>query len=120
MICGVPVLACDSGGPTESVVDQPVEERTGWLRTPEVGLWAEAVLEMVEMSEEGRRALAARAKERARALFGMDAMARGLEEALVEAVGMGDVGRVGVVLWLVVMGFVAACVAGACTRIGVE
>lgn len=120
MICGVPVLACDSGGPMESIVDQPVEKRTGWLRAPEVGLWAEAVLEIVEMSEEGRAALAARAKERAGALFGMEAMARGLEEALVEAVGMGEVGRLGVVLWLVVVGFVAACVAGACTGVGIE
>ena len=101
MICGVPVLACDSGGPVESIVSQPVEERTGWLRTPEVDSWAEAVLEIMEMSEEGRRALAVRAKERARALFGMDAMARGLEEALVEAVGTGEVVSV---LWLVVAG----------------
>jgi alpha-1,3/alpha-1,6-mannosyltransferase len=28
MICGLPVLACDSG-PTESIVDQPLEKRTG-------------------------------------------------------------------------------------------
>ncbi|KAG6809183.1 hypothetical protein H0H93_016042, partial [Arthromyces matolae] len=35
MVCGVPVLACNSGGPTESVLDSPLQERTGWLRPPE-------------------------------------------------------------------------------------
>ncbi|TFY64215.1 hypothetical protein EVJ58_g2770 [Rhodofomes roseus] len=34
MVCGLPVLACNTGGPTESVVDSPPEERTGWLRPP--------------------------------------------------------------------------------------
>ena len=44
----------------------------------------------------------------------MDAMAQGLEESLVEAVGMGEVGRVGLMLWLVLLGLLVASVAGAC------
>ncbi|GLB35549.1 putative glycosyltransferase family 4 [Lyophyllum shimeji] len=89
MVCGVPVLACDSGGPTESVLDSPPEERTGWLRTPAADVWADALLEIVSMGDAEREALSRRAKARARQLFGMDAMARGIEEALEEAVAMG-------------------------------
>ncbi|KAI8968692.1 hypothetical protein BD414DRAFT_498651, partial [Trametes punicea] len=41
MVCGLPVLACDSGGPTESIIDQPSVDRTGWLRRPDPEVWAE-------------------------------------------------------------------------------
>ncbi|KAJ7445826.1 mannosyltransferase [Mycena galericulata] len=91
MACGLPVLACNSGGPTESTVVAPAEERTGWLCAPDGDLWAEALTEI----------------ERARSVFGMDAMAARLEEALREAVAMGtpDGGRV----WLfMVVGFILA------------
>ncbi|KZT11138.1 glycosyltransferase family 4 protein [Laetiporus sulphureus 93-53] len=91
MVCGLPILACNSGGPTESVIDSPLEERTGWLRPPEPEVWAEALAEIVCLSEAERTALAERARRRARENFGMDAMAKGLEEALKEAVGKGPV-----------------------------
>ncbi|KAI1867241.1 uncharacterized protein JN550_007293 [Neoarthrinium moseri] len=40
MLAGVPVLAADTGGPTETVV----EGETGWLRSPaDVGKWTEAM-----------------------------------------------------------------------------
>ena len=40
MYCGLPVLARDSGGPTETVV----EGETGWLRSVErVGEWTEVM-----------------------------------------------------------------------------
>lgn len=103
MVSGLPVLACDSGGPTESVMDPsfvPWEgagegvargERTGWLRPPEPEKWAEALEEIVGLSEEERRKLGERAKKRARELFGMEAMATGLEEALQAVVEMGPV-----------------------------
>ncbi|CDO71889.1 hypothetical protein BN946_scf184940.g36 [Trametes cinnabarina] len=89
MACGLPVLACDSGGPTESVVGAPVTERTGWLRRPEPKLWAEALLEIFNLSEEERSQLAERARRRAREKFGMEAMARDLEDALQKTAGMG-------------------------------
>ncbi|KII89397.1 glycosyltransferase family 4 protein [Plicaturopsis crispa FD-325 SS-3] len=99
MVCGVPVLATDTGGPTESIVD--VEgERTGWLRAPDAALWAEALAEIVALSAEERAALAARSRDRARNLFGMEAMAKGLDGALREAVAMGPVRAS--MLWLLV------------------
>ncbi|KAI0078979.1 glycosyltransferase family 4 protein [Panus rudis PR-1116 ss-1] len=91
MVCGLPVLACDSGGPTESIVDAPPEEKTGWLRKPDPDVWASALLEIVEMAPEERKALASRAKTRARDKFGMEAMAGGIEDALFRAVDMGPV-----------------------------
>ena len=55
MICGLPVLACDSGGPTESIVDQPPEKITGWLRSPVPDVWADALEEiyLLDASERG-------------------------------------------------------------------
>ncbi|KAK7688885.1 hypothetical protein QCA50_007576 [Cerrena zonata] len=91
MVCGVPVLACNSGGPTESVVDSPLAERTGWLCKPDPDVWAEALLEIVSMSKEERKALAERATARAKEKFGMEAMAKGIESALENAIAMGSV-----------------------------
>jgi alpha-1,3/alpha-1,6-mannosyltransferase len=91
MACGVPVLACNTGGPTESVVNSPEIEKTGWLRSPDPEIWAEALRSIVELRAEERTMLAHRAKVRAKSQFGMDAMASKIEAALLEAVGMGPV-----------------------------
>lgn len=90
MVCGVPVLACNSGGPTESVVDED-GTRTGWLRNPDPEVWASALLDIVNLSPEERAALGERAKKRAQDLFSMRAMAEHIEEALTQAVWMGPV-----------------------------
>lgn len=102
MICGLPILACDSGGPTETVVDQPADHRTGWLYRPQPSVWAEALEEICNLSETDRKALSQRARDRAQKMFGMDAMARSLEEVLEEAVSMGLVSRTET--WLAVFG----------------
>lgn len=106
MVCGLPVLACNSGGPTESVVDPssssfpPSEEkedaeedelRTGWLREPDSEVWANALLDIVTLGADERKALGERARRRAQQYFGMEAMASGLEKALKDAVAMGEV-----------------------------
>ncbi|CAL1703269.1 unnamed protein product [Somion occarium] len=91
MVCGVPVLACDSGGPTESIIDYPPKDRTGWLRKPDPDVWAEALLEIVTLPKEERVALGEREKRRAQENFGMEAMAKGIETALDRAVKMGRI-----------------------------
>ncbi|KAH9022598.1 glycosyltransferase family 4 protein [Lactarius hengduanensis] len=98
MSSGLPVLACNSGGPTESIVDDPPDARTGWLRAPEPASWAAALLEIAELPPSERSALAGRGRARAREHFGMEAMGRQLERALVEAAEMGRV-PVPAVLW---------------------
>lgn len=110
MCCGVPVLACDSGGPTESVLVHPPSERTGWLRTPDAEVWANALVEIIGLGTEQRRALSNRAKERARALFGMEAMAEGIEGALQSAADMGEVESWAGVWLTMLVGFAMAYV----------
>jgi alpha-1,3/alpha-1,6-mannosyltransferase len=111
MICGLPILACDSGGPTESIVDQPAEQRTGWLYSPQPSVWAQALEEICNLSETDTMALSQRARDRAQKLFGMKAMAKSLEEVLQDAVSMGPVSRTG--MWLVIfacLGLLAALI----------
>ncbi|KAH9977049.1 alpha-1,3-mannosyltransferase ALG2 [Lactifluus volemus] len=92
MSSGLPVLACNNGGPTESVIDaDPPSARTGWLRVSEPSIWAAALVEIAELTPSERAALADRARTRAREHFGMEAMALKLELALVEAARMGQV-----------------------------
>lgn len=91
MLCGLPILACNSGGPTESVVAEPHAERTGWLCPPDAQVWANALSEIVSLSKVEREGLQVRARTRAKELFGMEAMATGIEGALREAVDMGPV-----------------------------
>ncbi|KAG8963180.1 Alpha-1,3-mannosyltransferase-like protein [Tulasnella sp. 408] len=94
MACGLPVVACTTGGPTESLVDISANQSEGvaWLRDPEPLLWANALQEVLALSSSDREALAVRAKKRARDLFSMEQMARGFEAALYRAMDMGVVG----------------------------
>lgn len=110
MVSGLPVLACDSGGPTESIIDSPASERTGWLRPPDENLWADALVEIVSLSKDERALLAGRGRSRAREMFGMDAMALSLEDALREAVALGPVPGVGALTPL--LGFLLAFLLG--------
>lgn len=91
MYCGLPVLARDSGGPTETVVDVACGEGvTGWLRPGDAAVWAGVLGEMARMHEGERTRMAEAARARVAALFGMDAMARSMEGALRDAVAMGE------------------------------
>lgn len=98
MLCGLPILACNSGGPTESVVDHPVAERTGWLCPPDPEVWASALLEIVNLSVDDRKSLERRSRTRAQEVFGMEAMAKTIETVLQEAVALGRVSSLS--LWL--------------------
>jgi len=94
MACGLPVLACDSGGPTESIIASPPNEtkdRTGWLKTPDPEVWAKTLGEIVSLTKKEKEAMKKKARTRARTLFGMEAMAKGIDEALREAEAMGKV-----------------------------
>ena len=80
--------SCDSGGPTERIVDQLPEQRTGWLRTPDAGICAEA-LGVINRTDALLPAwLAERSRERAESVFGRMSMAKEFE-MLIETVEMG-------------------------------
>lgn len=109
MACGVPVLACPSGGPLETVVDPDLEEessssdsrtvdpdkshpqkRTGWLVEPDPSSWATLLREsIINLSASDRLAIAECARNRVRELFSLEAMTNQLDEALKEVVDMG-------------------------------
>lgn len=110
MICGVPVLACDSGGPTESIIDTPSDDRTGWLRPPDLVVWADTLQEILALSPGAREAISSRGRERAREFFSLDAMSKGLEVALFKVVALGSVQNLIFKVFVMLIGLLAAYV----------
>ncbi|KAG8857686.1 Alpha-1,3-mannosyltransferase-like protein [Serendipita sp. 411] len=141
MACGLPVLACNNGGPKESILDDDVmsgresqegtdgwsvvdvtSNRTGWLRPPQKELWADALLEIATLSAAARGGMADRARARAQELFSMEAMSAGIERAIEDAKAMGPVKWAEVVspewfIWgyIVLVAFSLFCFGGAWT-----
>lgn len=99
MLRGVPVLAADTGGPVETVVDG----RTGWLRDPgDAAAWT-AVMERAlhGLPEAERAAMARAAAQRVREGFGQDHMAERLDGVLDELVDAAPVpGAGGAEMWI--------------------
>lgn len=96
MIARLPVLACESGGPMESILpfslrNDGQEDGTGWLRRPEADEWATALQEITQLSPAQRTALGERAYARAKDNFSMDTMSGALEDVLKSALLLGDV-----------------------------
>ncbi|CAE6434311.1 unnamed protein product [Rhizoctonia solani] len=99
MVCGVPVVACNSGGPMESVVDpdnrQHTGKRTGFLLPPNPELWARALQSILHFSDEERASIGTTARQRVRNMFSLESLTLGMEGALVRAVQMGKVDGMG-------------------------
>lgn len=103
MVCGVPVVACDSGGPMESVLDpdrlgqegagreQEKSTRTGYLLPPTPSLWTQALLSILELSPEERVTMGSAARSRVTDMFSLESMTKGMEDALARAIEMGEV-----------------------------
>jgi alpha-1,3/alpha-1,6-mannosyltransferase len=101
---GLPVIACNSGGLTESVIDTNGEEKSGsgndagewsvvdskkeedkrtcWLRPPKPELWATAMDDIATLSPSPGSALSTRAKTPPKTLFSMSSMSASLKQAL--------------------------------------
>ena len=84
MLAGVPVLAANSGGPLETVLDPA----TGWLRDVEkVEHWTDVMKKVLgEMSDEQLRQMGANGKGRVREEFSETKMARKLNEEIEDMV----------------------------------
>ncbi|KAL8769468.1 MAG: hypothetical protein Q9209_004529 [Squamulea sp. 1 TL-2023] len=80
MLAGVPVLAADSGGPLETVL----EGQTGWLRTAEdVGQWTEVMQRVLHsMSEEKLRTMGIAGKRWVKSEFSETKLADRLDEEI--------------------------------------
>ncbi|CAE6524953.1 unnamed protein product [Rhizoctonia solani] len=108
MVCGVPVVACDSGGPMESVVDPDKhtggEKRTGFLLPPDPNLWARALQIILDFPHDKRALIAATARQRVKDMFSLESLTLGMEGALIKAVQMGDLGSIGVGVGAMILG----------------
>lgn len=92
MACGLPVVACNRGGPTETVVDFDSGDSTatGYLRGPNASEWAPALAALVNLSDEDRKRVSTVAKKRVRDQFSSATLGRELEEACRDAKGSPD------------------------------
>lgn len=90
MACGLPVLACNTGGPTETVVDFDNEDKsekpTGYLRAPDPEEWAPALAALINLSPDQRAVVSTDAKQRVRDQFSSETLGRELDSACKEAV----------------------------------
>jgi alpha-1,3/alpha-1,6-mannosyltransferase len=94
MICGLPVLACANGGPTESIIPFPLSspspvpvasldpQPTGFLTEPTQAAFTAALLRMLMLSPTEKDALSIAARTRAKDVFSMEAMSRQLVEVI--------------------------------------
>lgn len=92
MACGLPVLAADSGGPTETILDldEYGDRGTGLLRKPTPEDWAPALAFLIDLPSDRREKIAKSAKGRVRDHFSSDTLGKELEDACREALRLGD------------------------------
>ncbi|KAF5252420.1 hypothetical protein FANTH_2556 [Fusarium anthophilum] len=84
MLARTPVLAADSGGPVETIVDG----ETGWLRSPkDVDAWADVVRSALKLSDAEVQKMGDKGAARVKELFGREQMAKRFDEILVDIVG---------------------------------
>lgn len=101
MICGLPVLATNTGGPMESIVDavwdsstssfSNLETGTGLLRHPTASVWTGALVCLLSAPAADRAKMGAAAKRRVKERFSLEAMTSALEKVLTEAEAKGTV-----------------------------
>lgn len=78
MAAGVPVIAVNNGGPTETVVD----EETGFLRDDHPDDFAEAMERIILMSEDDKRKMGQKGKKRVKDHFSFAAFSANLDKVV--------------------------------------
>ena len=108
MLAGVPVLAANSGGPLETVVDG----ETGWLRpADQPAAWTTVMQEALKISKEQLQRMGKQGQQRVKAEFSDKKMAMRLKEeidAMVNAPRQDVRVLPGILLGLGLLGFVVA------------
>ena len=85
MLAKLPVLAANTGGPVETIVDS----ETGWLRDPDdVQAWKEVMAKALSMSEAEVAQVGDKGRTRVRKLFGREEMAKNLDGTVDEIMAM--------------------------------
>jgi alpha-1,3/alpha-1,6-mannosyltransferase len=110
MACGLPVLAVNSGGPLETIIDCiEYENGTGILRPPSVDEWAKALDEIVGFDDDRRESIKEAGMKRAQGLFSLETLGGDLDQAAQEAMREGRPGlEDGLLLLIGGIGFVGA------------
>lgn len=87
MAAGLPVLATDTGGPTETIIDDGLDGKltTGLLRVPAADVWATAIKDLLALPVERRREIGMAGQVRVKAEFSVEKLAEGLEKACRDA-----------------------------------
>lgn len=82
MYAGLPVVAVNSGGPTESIA----EGETGYLCEPTPSQFADAFEKVENLGEQGRKKMGEAGRQRVVKRFSLDAMVDKLDKILVKLV----------------------------------
>ncbi|WWC59352.1 uncharacterized protein I303_101904 [Kwoniella dejecticola CBS 10117] len=85
MSCGVPVIAVNSGGPTETIIDLAAspDGGTGYLRSPNEEEWAQAILSLLNLTEDDRTKISQSARRRVEEKFSLETLGKELEVAIM-------------------------------------
>lgn len=90
MACGLPVLAANSGGPVETIVEMGGEKQgTGLLRSPTPEAWSPALAALIDLTPSARAEVAEAAKRRVKEQFSSEKLGRELQAACETASNMG-------------------------------
>lgn len=83
MLARTPVLAANSGGPVETIVDG----ETGWLRSPDnVDEWAKVVRLALDLSDAQVNDMGDKSEARVKDMFGRGQMAKRFDDILGEII----------------------------------
>lgn len=84
MLAEVPVLAANSGGPLETVI----QDKTGWLQsTEDIPTWTDIMRQVLRMSDIQLKHMGVAGRERVEAKFSEKTMAQDLDKELDVVVG---------------------------------
>ncbi|GAA5922357.1 hypothetical protein JCM3775_005702 [Rhodotorula graminis] len=117
MAAGLPVVATQTGGPTETVVDRGLgdDETTGLLRPRDAAAWADAVSSLLALDDARRAQVGAAGQRRVRTYFSTERLGADFELACVDAakIGMPIPHEVGFKKMLAFFGIGSVCLAAA-------
>lgn len=82
MLAGLPVLAANTGGPVETVVDGV----TGWLREPDdPQAWSDVMRSALSLSDKQKAAMGKDGAERVKSRFGREHMSKTIDDILTKS-----------------------------------
>ena len=114
MLANLPVLAANTGGPVETVLDGV----TGWLREPDDSkAWSDVMAEALALTPDQKQKMGEDGAQRVKDLFGRDQMAMTLDNIIQEGVTSRKGAKAGLGFGVLVLGLLAGLAAVAAAAI---